>query len=97
MRKRYTKEEMNVLFQKWGIELESKERKLQLLNSIWTNADDLQHISESAEIVARLIKFSEQEKGIKGMLGLNFDSPPRKRKSISWRSGSWRESIASLI
>ncbi|KAL9683037.1 hypothetical protein QQ045_014850 [Rhodiola kirilowii] len=90
MQKRYTKEERSVLFKKWGIELDSKKRKLQLLNSIWTSTDDYQHITESTEIVARLIKFSEQGQAIKGMFGLSFSTPQRRHQG-------WRSSLATLI
>uniref|UniRef100_A0A7N0TWL8 Kinesin-like protein n=1 Tax=Kalanchoe fedtschenkoi TaxID=63787 RepID=A0A7N0TWL8_KALFE len=92
MRKRYTGEERNALFQKWGIGLDSKKRRLQLVNSIWTNTNDSHHITESAEIVARLIKFSEQGQAIKAMFGLSFSSPRPWRRSLGWKN-----SRASLI
>uniref|UniRef100_A0A7N0T1S2 Kinesin-like protein n=1 Tax=Kalanchoe fedtschenkoi TaxID=63787 RepID=A0A7N0T1S2_KALFE len=86
MEKRYTGEERNMLFQKWGIELNSKKRKLQLVNSIWTNTNDSDHITESAEIVARLIKFSEEGQAIKAMFGLSFSSPAPRRRSLGWKN-----------
>ncbi|CAM8907105.1 unnamed protein product [Rhodiola kirilowii] len=86
MRKRYSDQERKALFQKWGIGLDSKKRRLQLVNSIWTNTNDSHHITESAEIVARLIKFSEQGQAVKATFGLSFSSPRPRRRSLGWKN-----------
>ncbi|KAF2322811.1 hypothetical protein GH714_031031 [Hevea brasiliensis] len=42
------------IYQKWGIGLNSKRRRLQLANSLWSNTKDINHIMESAAIVGKL-------------------------------------------
>lgn len=51
----------------------------------------MNHVTESAAIVAKLIGFSEQEEAPKEMFGLSFT--PR----MSRRSFGWRNSVASLL
>ncbi|GMI88127.1 hypothetical protein like AT2G21300 [Hibiscus trionum] len=89
--KRFTEEEREKLYQKWGIELNSKQRRLQLVNQLWSNNKDMSHVKDSAAIVAKLIMFVEQGKALKEMFGLSF-TPPRPRR----RTG-WRNSMASLL
>lgn len=52
----------------------------------------MNHVTESAVIVAKLIGFSEQGEAIKEMFGLSF-TPPRMNR----RSFGWRNSMASLL
>ncbi|XP_022726362.1 LOW QUALITY PROTEIN: kinesin-like protein KIN-7E [Durio zibethinus] len=92
LRKRFTEQERLKLYQKWGIELNSKQRRLQLVNQIWSNNKDMNHVTESAAIVAKLIRFVEQGKALKEMFGLSF-TPPRPRR----RSNGWKNSMASLL
>ncbi|MBA0614242.1 hypothetical protein Godav_014563 [Gossypium davidsonii] len=92
MRKRFSEEERQKLYQKWGISLNSKQRRLQLVNQLWSNNKDIDHITESATIVAKLIRFVEQGRALKEMFGLSF-TPPRPRR----RSYGWKNSMASLI
>ncbi|GMJ12730.1 hypothetical protein like AT2G21300 [Hibiscus trionum] len=92
MRKRFSEEERLKLYQKWGIELNSKQRKLQLVNQLWSNNKDMNHVTESAAIVAKLIKFVEQGRTFKEMFGLTF-TPPRSTR----RSFSWKNSMTSFI
>ncbi|KAL4280310.1 hypothetical protein GQ457_03G002330 [Hibiscus cannabinus] len=61
MRKRFSDEERQELYQKWGIELNSKQRKLQLVNQLWSNNKDMNHVTESATIVAKLIRHPSYE------------------------------------
>ncbi|KAK4772602.1 hypothetical protein SAY86_014377 [Trapa natans] len=87
-------EEVRVkLFQKWGIRLESKKRRLQLVNCLWTKVNDMEHVMESASIVAKLVRFMEQGQTLKGMLGLSLDNPPRQRWSLGWMTNV----MASLL
>ncbi|MBA0856388.1 hypothetical protein Goshw_027698 [Gossypium schwendimanii] len=92
MRKRFSEEERQKLYQKWGISLNSKQRRLQLVNQLWSNNKDIDHVTESATIVAKLIRFVERGRALKEMFGLSF-TPPRPRR----RSYGWKNSMASLI
>ncbi|KAE8725603.1 Kinesin-like protein NACK1 [Hibiscus syriacus] len=92
LRKRFTEDEREKLYQKWGIELNSKQRRLQLVNQLWSNNKDTSHVKDSATIVAKLIRFVEQGKALKEMFGLSF-TPPRPRR----RTYGWKNSMASLL
>lgn len=92
MRKRFSEEERQKLYQKWGISLNSKQRRLQLVNQLWSNNKDMDHVMESAAMVAKLIRLVEQGRALKEMFGLSF-TPPRPRR----RSYGWKNSMASLI
>lgn len=92
MHKRFSEGERNRLFQKWGIKLDSKRRRLQLAQRLWSNTTDMSHINESAAIVAKLIKFVEQGQALKEMFGLSF-TPHRTRR----RSYGWKHSMGSLL
>ncbi|GMH02798.1 hypothetical protein Nepgr_004637 [Nepenthes gracilis] len=84
--RRFCVEERKRLYQKWGIELESKRRRLQLVCRLWTDPKDLIHIAESAAVVAKLVEFSEQGRALKEMFGLSFTPPiPMTRRSHSWK------------
>ncbi|XVF00995.1 hypothetical protein REPUB_Repub04eG0050200 [Reevesia pubescens] len=86
LRKRFTEEERQKLYQKWGIELKSKQRRLQLVNQLWNNNKDMNHVSESAAIVAKLIRFVEQGRALKEMFGLSFTPPRPRRRSLGWKN-----------
>ncbi|GLU02823.1 hypothetical protein SLE2022_200580 [Rubroshorea leprosula] len=92
VRRRFSEEERLQLYQKWDIGLNSKQRRLQLVNQLWTDIKDMDHIKQSATIVAKLIRFVEQGQAIKEMFGLSF-TPPRPRR----RSFGWKNSMASLL
>ncbi|KAK8607475.1 hypothetical protein V6N13_053210 [Hibiscus sabdariffa] len=72
MCKRLPQVEREKLFLKWGIELNAKQRSLKLANLLWSDCKDMEHIAESAAIVAKLVGFVEPEKTFKEMFGLNF-------------------------
>ena len=59
MNKRFSEEERNRLYKKWGIALNSKRRRLQLANRVWSNTKDINHVTESAAVVAKLVGFVE--------------------------------------
>ncbi|RXI07450.1 hypothetical protein DVH24_034124 [Malus domestica] len=86
MRRRLSEDETNNLYLKWGISLHSKHRRLQLANLLWSNTQNLDHIMDSATIVAKLVGSVEPEQAFKEMFGLRF--APRdtltKRKSHFW-------------
>ncbi|KAF9678227.1 hypothetical protein SADUNF_Sadunf07G0013000 [Salix dunnii] len=90
MQKRLTREERENLFLKWGIPLNGTNRRLQLVHRLWTKPTDMDHIIESATLVAKLVGFDEQEKALKEMFGLLNFTPthPSSRKPSIWkRSG----------
>ncbi|KAF9676088.1 hypothetical protein SADUNF_Sadunf09G0102000 [Salix dunnii] len=86
MNKRFSEEERNRLYKKWGIALNSKRRRLQLANRIWSNTKDINHATESAAVVAKLVRFVEQGQALKEMFGLSFTPPTSstKRRSLGW-------------
>lgn len=91
MQKRLSEEERKSLFKKWGIALDSKRRRLQLANRLWSNTG-MEHIMESAAVIAKLVRFSEQGKALKEMFGLSFFTPHETRR----RSYAWKNSRVSL-
>ncbi|KAJ6409836.1 hypothetical protein OIU84_009342 [Salix udensis] len=86
MNKRLSEEERNRLYKKWGIALNSKRRRLQLANRVWSNAKDINQAAESAAVVAKLVRFVEQGQALKEMFGLSFTPPTSitKRRSLGW-------------
>ncbi|KAK6143430.1 hypothetical protein DH2020_023778 [Rehmannia glutinosa] len=100
MYKRYTEDERNRLYNEWGISLNSKQRRLQLVHLLWGDTENMDLISKSAAIVAKLIGFSEQ--GQKEMLGLSFMPPRMIRRSFGWKNNIFSsklfvDRITSLI
>ncbi|XP_052201686.1 kinesin-like protein KIN-7C [Diospyros lotus] len=89
--KKFSAKERHALYEKWGIGVKTKQRRLQLCQRIWSNPKDMLHIKESAELVAKLVGFSESGQAPKEMFGLSLSSQPMKEKS----SFSW--SLISLI
>ncbi|XP_031380860.1 kinesin-like protein KIN-7E isoform X2 [Punica granatum] len=92
MRRRFSEEARERLFEKWGIGLGTKRRRLQLANRLWSEIEDMDHVMESASIIAKLVRFTEQGHALKGMLGLSFSTPPSRRRSFGWKN-----SMASLL
>ncbi|KAA0033760.1 kinesin-like protein NACK2 [Cucumis melo var. makuwa] len=86
MQKRFSEDERKRLFQKWGISLNSKRRRLQLISQLWSDPKNMNHVTESAAIVAKIVKFAEQGQALKGNFGLSFITPPQKSRSFSWRN-----------
>ncbi|KAG5222551.1 kinesin protein [Salix suchowensis] len=87
MQKRLTREERENLFLKWGIPLNGTNRRLQLVHRLWTKPTDMDHIIESATLVAKLVGFDEQEQALKEMFGLLNFTPthPSRRKPSIWK------------
>lgn len=90
--KKFPEKDRASLFQKWDIGLESKQRRLQLGRRLWTDTKDMEHIKESAAVVAKLVGHIEPAQAPKEMVGLSF-SP----KSLNRRSSSWKYSMSSLL
>ncbi|XP_022736841.1 kinesin-like protein NACK1 [Durio zibethinus] len=77
-----SEEERDVLYVKWDVPLDGKQRKLQFINKLWTDPHDAKHIEESAQIVAKLVGFCECGNMSKEMFELNFALPTDKRPWI---------------
>ncbi|KAL8172020.1 hypothetical protein V2J09_023824 [Rumex salicifolius] len=93
MLRKFTAKERQDLFRKWDIGLDSKRRRLQLARRLWTNPNDMDHVRESAELVAKLCGFTNGGGMPKEMfVGPNFSS-----KSLSKRSYSWRQFHLSSV
>lgn len=64
--KRFSSKERKKLYSNWGIKLDSKRRRLQLVSQLWADTENMDHVSESAAIISKLVKFSEQGRHLKG-------------------------------
>ncbi|PIN26851.1 Kinesin-like protein [Handroanthus impetiginosus] len=92
MMKKLSEQERESLFLKWGIGLNSKLRRLQLAQCLWTKTDDMDHVTDSAYLVAKLVGFVEAgNTHNKEMFGLNFT--PRSTS----RTYSFKRSLISLL
>ena len=70
-----TEEERERLYIRWEIAAVGKQRRLQLVNKLWTDPHNMEHIQESAEIVSKLVGFCESgDHASKEILQLNFVS-----------------------
>ncbi|PON51984.1 Kinesin-like protein [Parasponia andersonii] len=83
--KKFTRKEREGLYQKWGIKLKSKQRSLQLARWLWTNTKDIDHLSESALLVAKLVGFVEPGQIPKEIFGLSFLPQAIDRKPFAWK------------
>ncbi|XP_075493040.1 putative inactive kinesin-like protein KIN-7B isoform X2 [Primulina tabacum] len=91
MEKKLSEQEREMLFLKWGIGINTKLRKLQLAHHLWCSTDDMNHIYDSALLVARLVGLIESGHSPKEMFGLNFT--PRR----SERTYTFKRSLVSLF
>lgn len=91
--KKFTSKERETLFVKWGIELESKNRRVQLSQLVWTKTDDMDHIRDSAEIVATLVGLIEPDNTPKELFALSY--APKQTESNNILS-TWRNSLNLL-
>lgn len=83
MQRQLTAAERETLFEKWGVLLETKQRKLQLAQRLWTDTQDLAHIQDSANIVAKLVGFWEPGHVSKEMFELSFTPAKNNQRSLS--------------
>ncbi|XP_074263637.1 kinesin-like protein KIN-7E [Silene latifolia] len=80
-------EERATLFANWGISMNSKLRRLQLARLLWSDNKDMQHIRESADLVAKLVGFVDDGQVPKEMF-VGPSLTPRtilNRRSYSWK------------
>lgn len=90
--KKFTSAERQVMFSKWGIDLESRNRRFQLSQLLWTKTDDIDHIRDSAEIVAKLVGLIEPDKTPKELFGLTVATKQESQSLLS----TWRNSLSLL-
>ncbi|KAI3704520.1 hypothetical protein L1987_74742 [Smallanthus sonchifolius] len=84
MHKKLTEQERESLFLRWGIGLNTKYRRIQLANKLWSHVDDLEHVADSAVVVAKLVGLiSDPDHAPKEMFGLNLT--PQSKKSYSFK------------
>ncbi|KAL6576089.1 hypothetical protein OROHE_000560 [Orobanche hederae] len=87
MVKKLSEQERESLFLKWGIGLNTKLRRLQLAHRLWIRTDDMDHISDSAFLVAKLVGTVEPgQTHNKEMFGLNF-TPRYSTRMYSLKRG----------
>ncbi|KAG8660007.1 hypothetical protein MANES_02G101900v8 [Manihot esculenta] len=94
MQKRLSKEERENIFLKWGISLSSSNRRMQVVHRLWTETTDMDHITQSATLVAKLVGIEGQEQTLKEMFGLlNFTPQHLSRRKFS----IWMRSVLSIL
>lgn len=85
MSSKLTLEEREMLYSKWEVPPGGKQRRLQLVNKLWTDPYNMQHVQESADIVAKLVGFCESgEHATKEMFELTFVCPSDKKSWMGW-------------
>ncbi|XP_061338278.1 kinesin-like protein KIN-7G [Gastrolobium bilobum] len=84
MQRKLSKSERENLYLKWGVRMSSKHRRLHLAHRLWSETKDIDHITESATIVAKLVGSVEPDQAFKEMFGLNFAPRRRSKKSFGW-------------
>ncbi|KAI3820168.1 hypothetical protein L1987_14026 [Smallanthus sonchifolius] len=90
--KKFTSTERRAMFAKWGIDLESRNRRFQLSQLLWTKTHDIEHIKDSAEIVAKLVGLIEPDKTPKELFGLHVATKQESQSLLS----TWRNSLSLL-
>lgn len=93
MQRNLTANERETLLKKWGIALNTKQRKLQLAQKVWTDIQDMDHIQNSANLVAKLVGSWKPGQVSKEMFELNFTL--QKNNQRNWSSG--RNPISSIL
>ena len=88
MLKKLSNGEKESIYSKWGIDLSTKQRRLQLSRLIWTQTD-MEHIRESASLVTWLIDLLEPGQALKEMFGMNFSLAPRTDRRSFGLVGSY--------
>ncbi|KAI3521930.1 hypothetical protein L1887_11406 [Cichorium endivia] len=84
--KKYTSTQRDAIYRKWGILLESKNRRVQLSRLIWSKTNDIDHIKESADTVAKLVGMVEINQTPKELFGLSFLPTPEHIKTSFWKA-----------
>ncbi|KAE9603546.1 hypothetical protein Lal_00001838 [Lupinus albus] len=82
--KKFSRKEREELYKKWRIDLKTKHRSIQLAWLLWTNTKDLNHVRESAKLVAKLVGFIDSGEVSKKLFGFGFLGKLKSRKSHDW-------------
>ncbi|XP_061350697.1 kinesin-like protein KIN-7F [Gastrolobium bilobum] len=82
--KKFWRKEREELYLKWRIDLKSKHRSIQLAWLLWSNTRDLNHVRESAALVAKLVGLINSGEAPKKIFGLGFLAGRKSRKSHNW-------------
>ncbi|XP_051150861.1 kinesin-like protein KIN-7J [Andrographis paniculata] len=97
MRRKLSRKERKALYQKWGVDPKTKRRRLQLCRKLWTDTTSMEHVKESAAIVAKLVGFKDPGNALKEMIGLSFLQKPDSHRASSWKKRRHSLSLPSLI
>lgn len=92
MMKKMSDKERGKLFVEWGISLNTKMRRLQLANLVWSKTGDINFINESAYLVAKLVGFLDPgQTPSKEVFGMNLT--PKYSTGIC----TYKRSLGSLL
>ncbi|KAL4584240.1 hypothetical protein LXL04_008835 [Taraxacum kok-saghyz] len=84
--KKYSSSQRDEIYREWGIPLDSKHRRVQLSRSVWTKTNDIEHVKESADMVAKLVGIVELNQTPKELFGLSFLPTPDHIKTSFWKA-----------
>ncbi|KAH9625982.1 hypothetical protein KSS87_008661 [Heliosperma pusillum] len=87
MKRRLSSQQRTDLYTKWGINLDTKRRRLKVAHRLWVDTLNLDHIEESANVVAKLVRFSGPQVP-KEVFGLNLMTNQGRRRSFGWKSNA---------
>ncbi|KAI9118158.1 hypothetical protein K1719_010490 [Acacia pycnantha] len=82
--KKLSRKERQKLYLDWGIDLKSRHRSIQLAWRLWTNTKDMDHLRESAILIAKLIGLMESNEAQKKSFAHNILALFKSRKSLSF-------------
>ncbi|KAL1343899.1 hypothetical protein HN51_017829 [Arachis hypogaea] len=94
--KKFSYKERLQLYQRWGIDLNTKHRSIQLAYLLWTNTE-LNHARESATLVARLVGLIDSGDDSKKSFGFGFGFGfLARRKSSTVKPDNWKENMTTV-
>lgn len=92
MMKKLSEQERDGLFVEWGIDLNTKLRRMQLANLVWSKHEDINHVNQSANLVAKLVGFLDPgQTPSKEVFGMNLT--PKYSTGIC----TYKRSLGSLL
>ncbi|XP_045804017.1 kinesin-like protein KIN-7E isoform X2 [Trifolium pratense] len=89
--KKFSRRGREELYLRWGIDLNTKHRSMQLAWLVWSDTRDLNHIRESAALVGKLVGFINTGEASKKTFGLGFLT---RLKSMG--SPNWNDTMSTL-
>ncbi|KAE8656433.1 hypothetical protein F3Y22_tig00117000pilonHSYRG00047 [Hibiscus syriacus] len=92
IRYKWLRKQREEVYKKWGIDLNTKQRSVQLTHLVWKDPKDIVHVKKSAALVAEVLGFVEPSRAPNE--GVAFCMLPR---FLSRSSHSWRDSLPSLF